>query len=190
MSEERGAPPASIAEALYPGGPIDGGPSNPRTREVIESGFAKSDPRFADERPPTRHEGGPLPHAPKARTGPAFDAARVQARDQYDPGLMGEFGTAAREFGLDQRGGERLLEMHSRASKAAEEHYARSLAEGVDSLQRELHPEHLTAARELINDERYTPREMREWLQTWGNHPAVARMLTNWAAAIRSSRRY
>jgi hypothetical protein len=179
MSDER----PSAAQALYgEEGPISDGPGG-RAREVVDAGIARPDPRFVDDRaPPPRQE---------ARSGPAFDSARYRPTDSsspIDPGLMGEFSGVAQELNLDQRGGERLLEMHSRAVKASEEAYARRLADNVDRLERELPAEHLRAARELINDENYTPREMREWLGTWGNHPAVAQMLVRWAAAIRNGR--
>ena len=80
MSEER----PSAAEALYgPNGPISDGPGLGRQREVIESGFARPDPRFADERQPS-------PSQPAARPGPAFDAARytVPAGTQLDLGVV------------------------------------------------------------------------------------------------------
>jgi hypothetical protein len=91
-----------------PDGPINGGPSNPRTREVIEAGIARPDPRFADERPPP------------SRSGPAFDSARYRAADgaQFDHGMMTEFGSTARELGISQQAGERLLEMHHKAMTA------------------------------------------------------------------------
>jgi hypothetical protein len=104
--------------------------------------------------------------------------------------MMGEFSSAARELRLDQRGGERLLEMRSRAVKASEAAYARQLADGVDQLTRELHPEHVATARALIADPAMTPLELRPWLETWGNHPLVVRLLANWVGAIRNGRRY
>ena len=173
MSER--APPASdarpsAAEALYgPDGPASG-PSG--AKAFVEAGIARPDPRFADERSPTR-------------PGPGFDAARWRGGDQFDPQMMGECSSVAREMGLDQKGGERLIELHSRAQQAAEENYARKLSEGVDELARSLPAEDLAAARSLIADERFTPRELRPWLERWGNHPAIATMLTRWASAIR-----
>jgi hypothetical protein len=97
----------SLAERMYPGGPIGGGPADPRTREAIEAGIARPDPRFVDERAP---EGG----------GPSFDAARYRAPNgaEYDHGMMGEFSSAARELGISQQAGERLLEMHHKAMTA------------------------------------------------------------------------
>jgi hypothetical protein len=175
MSEER----PSAAEAMYGrDGPINDGPAGERTRALIEQGIAHPDERYARESPPARQE---------AR-GPTFDSARYPGRDQLDPGMTGEFSAVARELGLTQRGGERLLEMHSRAVKASEEAYARRLAEGSDQLARELNPEHVQIARDLIADERMTPKELRPWLETWGNHPLIARLLVNWAAAIRGGR--
>jgi hypothetical protein len=181
MSEDRGVPPASIAEGLYgKDGPISGGPADPRTRAVIESGFARPDPRFTDDqaRPSSAPERG-------ARE-PAFDATRYRSPDgtAYDQDLMAELSAT----GVSRVQGERLIELHGKAVKASEEAYAKSLEQGVDQLTRELHPEHLQAARDLINDERYTPREMREWLGRWGSHPGIARMLVNWAGLIRGGR--
>jgi hypothetical protein len=149
---------------------------------VIDAGIARPDPRFIDERSsPPRQE---------ARSEPTFDPGRYTAPEGYDthPELMREFTALAREFGLSQKNGARALDFYRRAGERAEQDYAAQLEANVDRLERELPAEHLQAARELINDERYTPREMREWLGRWGNHPAVATMLTRWAAAIRDGR--
>jgi hypothetical protein len=112
---------------LYgPSGPI-WGVGDPRARELIESGIAKPDPRFVDERPPPATD-----RNREARPGPAHDSARYKPADNIDainPGLMGEFSSTARELGLDQRGGHRLLELHARATKASEETYPRRLAD-------------------------------------------------------------
>jgi hypothetical protein len=102
--------------------------------------------------------------------------------------MMQEFAGLAREERLSHRGGERMLELFTRAQEADKQAYARRLADGVEELQRELHPEHLATARALINDPEMTPPEMREWLATWGSHPAVARMLVAWAGTIRRGR--
>ena len=79
MSEERAAPP-SAAEAMYgPDGPIGGGPSDPRTREIIESGIAKpANPGlFAEERPSPRTErngsASQDPHAPGDQAPEGYD---------------------------------------------------------------------------------------------------------------------
>jgi hypothetical protein len=119
-----------------------------------------------------------------------FDAARYRTSDgtSFDPNLMGEFGRAAHELGLDQRGGERLLEMHSRAVKASEEAYARQLDRNSEQLARSLPAEDVQTVKELLVDPNLTPPEMRAWVERWGSHPAVATMLTRWAAAIRNGR--
>ena len=186
MSEDRSAPP-SAAEALYPGGPINDGPGLGRTKELIESGIAKpAASPFAEERPSPRTERGT-----ERRGEPTpFDANRYQPPEGYQahPELMREFAGLAREERLSHRGGERMLELFTRAQEADKQAYAQRLAAGVEELQRELHPEHLATARALINDPEMTPPEMRQWLATWGSHPAVARMLTAWAGAIRRGR--
>jgi hypothetical protein len=68
MSEDRGngAATPSIAERMYgPDGPINGGPSDPRTRTIIEAGVARPDPRFAHDQP------RPSPADRGVRPGPA-----------------------------------------------------------------------------------------------------------------------
>jgi hypothetical protein len=186
MSEER----PSIAEAMYgKDGPIGGGPSDERTRAIIDSGIARPDPRFADSsRPPLPGQIPTRPNQPVMTPAPgpgAFDAARLQNSNQYDSGLLSEFQKVAGTHGITQRGGSELLELHARATKASEEAYAARLADGAEALERSLPARDLQAARELINDPELTPAELRPWLAQWGNHPLIATMLTRWAAAIR-----
>jgi hypothetical protein len=190
MSEDRGngaAPPSSAAEAMYgPSGPISDGPSSERVRSIIEQGIAKPDPRFAGPR-----EGGERsPFRQEGRSEPAFDSARYRAADgtSFDPTLMGEFSGTARELGISQRGGERLLEMHSRAIREGEQRYAEQLDRDSERLARSLPAEDIASVKELISDPQLTPPEMKQWVEKWGSHPAVARMLTAWARAIRNGR--
>ena len=109
MSEER----PSAAEAMYgPDGPVSDGPNFGRQREMIESGIARPDPRFADE------EARPSPiDNRQARSGPAFDTARVPVSFDADPQMLRSFGTAARSMGLSQSQGQQLLDMHQEAMK-------------------------------------------------------------------------
>jgi hypothetical protein len=190
MSDDRAAPP-SIAEAMYPGGPDAG---SEQARRVIESGIA----RPAEARPLFDSNGNtvqPLPRQPAPTSppaGPAFDAARVELPQGLaaDPQTMGEFSTTAKELGLSQAAGERLLQMHHRANKAAEEAYAAKLDAGAEQLARSFRPEHVQATTDLLNDTSMTPIEIRDWLISWGSrHPALATMLVNWATAI-NGRRY
>jgi hypothetical protein len=177
MSEHgNGAPPPSAAEALYgPDGPVTGGPNFSPQRELIESGIAKrAVSPFAEERPASR---------PGQGTGPAFDAARVADRN-LDPAMVAELGT----LGLSQTQGDKLLDLHVRASRAAEEHYSRQLNEGSERLAQELHPQDVATVRELIADPALTPASMKAWVERWGSHPDVAHMLTAWARAIRNGR--
>jgi hypothetical protein len=188
MSEER----PSIAEAMYgKDGPIGGGPSDPRTREIIDGGIARPDPRFVNDRPSSSRP--PLPGAVPVRPGmptlsprsdpggQPFDAARIEGRD---PGSMTEFQTAARELNLDQRGGQQLLD----AIKKDEDAQVARYADGAAALERSLDPEHLAYVRELIDDPHLTPKPIREWLGRWGSHPQIAETLVNWIAYIRNGR--
>jgi hypothetical protein len=116
MSETHGngtAPPATLAEGLYgKDGPISGGPADPRTRAVIESGFARPDPRFSDEPRPS-----PVPPA-RATPAPgsqAFDAARYANEGQLD---LGEFSGVARDLNLSQGQAEQLLSLHTKETAA------------------------------------------------------------------------
>jgi hypothetical protein len=188
----------SAAEAMYgPDGPISDGPNfnEPavnRARAMIESGIAKpaaetpGNALFGD-----RPDNGQARPAPSG-TPPAapFNANSYSAPEggHIDPGLLGEFSTAAKELGLDQRGGERLLDMHHKAMRAELDHYAQRLADDAGQLERTLPAHDLAAARDFVNDPQLTPPELRPWLAQWGNHPLIAQMLTNWAREMR--RRY
>jgi hypothetical protein len=121
----------------------------------------------------------------------AFDAARYQARTGFDPdpALMSEFNSVAADLGIDQRGGEELLALHQRAVQAAEERYAQELANSSEALAASFAPADLEAARAAVNDPRLTPPEMRDWIARWGSHPALAKMLVTWAAAIAGNNR-
>ena len=113
MSEEHGTP--SLAERMYgPDGPIGGGPSDPRTRTVIEAGVARPDPRLADDQP------RPSPADRGVRAGAPFDPGQYRPADgaQFDQGMMTEFGATARELGISQQAGERLLGLHHKAMTA------------------------------------------------------------------------
>jgi hypothetical protein len=161
------------------------------TQATIEAGFAKP----AAETPGTALFGDRQPRPPSpSGTPPAapFNANSYSAPSggHIDPTLLGEFSTAARELGLDQKGGERLLDLHHKGMQAELDHYAKRLADDAGQLERTLPAQDLEAARELINDDRYTPPELRPWLAQWGNHPLVAQLLTRWASAIRNGRRY
>jgi hypothetical protein len=192
------APPTG-ADALYPhlarGEDGSLGESGLDTaRRVQMEGIARpADSIFSQDRPtdspPSATRTAPPPNARTSAL--AFDPARYSAPDgqQVDETMLGEFGTAARELGLDQKGGERLLALHQKAVTAEQDAYANRLADGADALRAELNPRDIEAAKELINDPAMTPPELREWFGTWGNHPAVARMLTQWAAAVRYGRR-
>jgi hypothetical protein len=191
----------SLADAMYPGGPISDGPSDARARALIDSGIAKpAEPDVPTSLPPRNDpprndppRNAP-PTAPQRLWGqpdPTFDATRYAAPEgqSVDPALMGEFGSAAKELGLNQTGGERLLALHQKATTAATEAYANRLAAGAEDLVKTLNPDHVEVVKELLADERLTPPEMRQWVEQWGNHPGLARMLTAWAGAIRNGRR-
>jgi hypothetical protein len=191
MSEER----PSIADSLYPHLAGDGATTwagehgdvgIDQARRVQMEGFAKPDPRFTED--PSRPATAP---APSARPGPTFDAARYRAPDGAGlaPATMQEFTGLAADLKIDQPGGERLLAFGHRAVKADEERYLERLAEGLPQLERELDPDHVATARALIADERYTPAELRPWIEKWSAHPQLVRMLVNWAGAIANSRR-
>jgi hypothetical protein len=179
MSENHGgngaAPPPSLAERMYPNGPISGGPSDPRTREIIDSGIAKpARSLFADERTPARPE----------QNEPGFDPAKLPGYEGVDPAILQDLGRT----GISQRQGTELRPIYERAVKDDIQRYARSLEQNFDRLQRELPAEDVRMVRELINDQRLTPPEMATWLRTWSNHEGLAHMLTAWVRAIRNGR--
>jgi hypothetical protein len=181
-----GTPPPSIAEAMYgPGGPIGGGPSDPRTRAIIEGGIARPS-EGAGSRPPLPNSYPTRPNQPVITPrndpgGQPFDATRIDGRD---PGSMTAFQTAANELKLDQHGGQQLLD----AIKKDEDAQVARYTDGAAALERSLDPEHLAFARELIADEHLTPAPIREWLGRWGSHPQIAETLVNWIAYIRNGR--
>jgi hypothetical protein len=173
-----GAAPPSAAERMYgPDGPISGGPSDSRTRELIESGIAKpAVSLFGDQRTPAR----PSPHANE----PAFDPAKLPGYEGVDPAITQDLG----RIGISERQATELRPIYERAVKDDMQRYASSLEQNVGRLQRELPAEDLRTVSELINDPQMTPPEMAEWLRTWGNHEGIATMLTRWARAIRNGR--
>src|SRR5215469_12593014 len=94
--------PLSLAEGLYgPDGPINGGPTDPRARAVIDSGIARPaaetepEPRralFAGADKEARPTAPPSPPA-----GEIFDAAKFEVPEGFtaDPATLGEFANAA-----------------------------------------------------------------------------------------------
>jgi hypothetical protein len=149
-------------------------------RQLIESGKARpaDTSMFRDQARP----------APAGREGPAFDVARVPVSFDADPQMLQSFGSAAREMGLSQSQGQRLLQMHADAARAGEEAYSRRLDAGADALARSLPAEGIEAAKAMLHDDRYTPAELRPWLLRWSHHPQLAQLLVNWAMAARGGR--
>jgi hypothetical protein len=167
------------AEALYgPNGPASDGPNFTDARGVINDGIAKpaaetpgnalfGDRSATSQVRPSQAAGTP-PAAP-------FNANNYSAPEggHIDPTLLGEFSTAARELGLDQRGGERLLDMHHKAMRAELDHYAQRLAADAGQLERTLPAQDLAAAQSFVNDPQLTPPELRPWLAQWGESPPM-----------------
>jgi len=183
MSENRGngadASVISLADRLYPGGPIEGGPSDERVKALINEGVAKpANSLFRDE--PTR------PSPAGQERGPSFDVARLPTGFDGDPQTLQSFGAAAREIGLDQQQGDGLVRWYQENEKD----YARRLADGAEQLSRELDPEHLATAKALIADPQITPPALRPWIETWGSHPLLAQWIVNLAGMIRNGGRY
>jgi hypothetical protein len=193
MSETRGngadTAVISLADRLYPGGPISG-PGDSRAREIIDGGQARPDPRFVDE----PGKAGQLFGSAERSRGPepTFDPSRYTAPEGYEahPQMMREFAGLAKEVGLSHRGGERMLELFTRATDFNNEAYARRLADGAEQLSRELDPEHLATAKALIADPQITPPALRPWIETWGSHPLLAKWIVNLAGMIRNGGRY
>jgi hypothetical protein len=112
MSDVHDSGPPSIAEAMYgKDGPINGRVSDDGTRLGIEAGIARPAAERAlfgnGQQPP------PAGQTPAA----AFNPERYAAPEggHLDPAMMGEFSTAARELGINQQGGEKLLDLHHKA---------------------------------------------------------------------------
>ena len=182
----------SIASAIWGAqGPINGGPSDPRTRAIIDAGIA----RPSGDTPSTVTGMVPTP-VPTAPTDRIVEEPRLFNPGAYtppegqslDPALLSEFSTAAQELGLDQRDGERLLALHQKAITASEDAYAKRLQDGVEALTRELPQQGIEDARAMIDNPALTPPELKPWLAQWGNHPLLARMLVQWAQAVRIGR--
>jgi hypothetical protein len=184
--------PPSLAQGLYgETGPISGGPADPRVAALIDAGKA----RTAGEPAPTRPAlfGGDQPRQPEetATRVDLFEPGRFKLPDGYEPGgMFPEFASLARELKLNQRDGERALDLYRRSIETEQDHYAQSLEANVDRLSRELPAEDVRMVNQLINDSYYTPPAMKDWILKWGAHEGVATMLTRWASAIRQARRY
>ena len=113
MSEER----PSAAQAPYPhltaGDSGETGETGVDTaRALIQSGIA----RPGEERPVfgDQPRSSPSPSTPPTRQGAAaFDASQYRPADgvELDKGMLGEFGTTAKELGISQAQGEKLLQM-------------------------------------------------------------------------------
>jgi len=110
---------------------------------------------------------------------------------QADPALMGEFATAAKELGLDNAGGERLLQLHAKAQKAEAARWDQTSAQWASEVQAQMHPDQIEAARQLIFDTNLTDPELAKWLGSSpaGNWGPLVRTLARYANAIVSSRR-
>jgi hypothetical protein len=191
MSEAHDVP--SAATAVWPhlarGDDGEFGESGVDTaRRVQMDGVAKpADTSLFGDRT-TNGQARPSPTTP-ARGGDVLDPGTLRLPEGYEAGsLMPEAADLARELGVGNKGLEKALNLMTRSIEANENAYARELEVGVDRLQRELNPTHVAIAKELINDPAFTPAELKPWFARWGNHPAVARMLTQWAAAIGDAR--
>jgi hypothetical protein len=166
----------SLADRMYPGGPIEG-PGDGRQRELIESGVAKpAASLLADQRS--------SPRGPEQRAEPAFDPAKLQGYEGVDPAITQDLG----RIGISQRQATELRPIYERAVKDDMQRFARQLNEGSEQLSRELNPEDLATAKALIADPQMTPAALRPWLEEWGSHPDLVRMLVRWARAIRNGR--
>jgi hypothetical protein len=184
----------SAAQALYgKDGPISDGPNGDRARAVIDSGIARpsensifgSDQQPGARPPPASDQSRPSPTSPTPAA--PFNPERYAAPEggHLHPELMSEFAKEARSLGIGHQGGERLLDLHHKAVREQEEHYARSLDANVERLQRELPAEDVQMVNRLIADPQMTPPSMKAHIERWGNHEDFARMLTAWARAIR-----
>jgi hypothetical protein len=154
-------------------------------RALQQSGVAKpAVSLFGDERSSAR---GPNPGDPGSSSGrnePAFDPAKLQGYEGVDPAILRDL----TRIGVSQRQGTELRPIYERAVKDDLQRYARSLEANADRLARELPAEGVEAARAMIHDDSMTPPELRPWLLQWSAHPALARLLVNWASAASRGR--
>ena len=183
MSETRGNgadnSTITLADRLYPGGPIDG-PGDGRQRELINEGVAKpAVSLFADERA--------APRGDEQRAEPAFDPAKLEGYQNADPIMKSAIEQLGR-IGVTERQAPQLAQLYDQTVKANEEAHVRSLQANAERLARELPAEDIQMVRELINDPNLTPEPMKDWVLRWGNDEAVATMLARWARAIRTGR--
>ena len=180
MSETRGNgadnSTITLADRLYPGGPIDG-PGDGRQRELINEGVAKpAVSLFADERA--------APRGNEQRAEPAFDPATVQGYEGVDPAILQDLGRT----GISQRQATQLRPIYERAVQDDLQRYARSLEPNVERLQRELDPQDVQTVTELINNPELTSPTMKAWVLRWSGHEELTHMLVRWARAIRTGR--
>jgi hypothetical protein len=127
MAEDAGAPEQSLASRIYGReGPISGGPSDPRVRNIIESGRAQPS-SLLSARPGQQQPGQRPAQQPSAAPGPtpapSFDAGKLADAGDLDPGMLGQFADTAKELGLNQAGGQRLLDMHKEAVAARDQQF-------------------------------------------------------------------
>jgi hypothetical protein len=199
MSEDRGngadTNVISLADRMYPhlrnGESGELGESGYDTaRRLQQEGIAKpANSLFGDQ----NNRPTPTDRGRETREGPAFDPRNYTPPEGYevDPTLMGEFAQMTREFGLDQRAGEKALDFYKRSIETGEQRYIQQLEANVGNWAGSLPARDVEAARELLQDPDYTPAELRDWVVAWGSrHPSFAKMLAAWGGAAARGRRW
>lgn len=147
--------------------------------------------------------GGDTQKQPTASTGAESKAEPAKAEPfnpemvklpeglQADPALMGEFATTAKELGLDNAGGERLLQLHAKAQKAEAARWDQTSAQWASEVQARVPHSQIEAARQLVLDNNLTDPELAKWLGSSpaGNWLPLVRTLANYANALAAARR-
>lgn len=183
MSDPRpDAGPISPAQAMYgPNGPISG--PDPEAAFSITSGIAKP----AAETPGNALFTGNQPRPPTSPSGPTpaapFNPERYAAPEggHLDSALMGEFSTGARKRGIDQQGGEWLLDMHHKAIAARDARHEQARADWQATTERDFGdrlPRVVDDIQTAVGDDADAKRfyQMLEW-SGLAVEPAVLRVL-------------
>jgi hypothetical protein len=196
MSEAHDTP--SAAERMYPGGPISDAPGQGRAAEMIEAGIARPSngvALFGDDRPSPagdQSRPSPTPSPGQARPGLPFDAARWSSSSQaydVDADLMTEFGALAKDAGVGQYAGDKLLALHQRALAAQNAKFEQETANWYAMSQREFGADLPMVVNEIKGavDKAATPVDAKRFYQLleWSGlaaEPAVLRTLHRLAA--------
>jgi hypothetical protein len=184
----------TLADRMYgPDGPISDGPGQGRAQELIDSGIAKPSngtTLFGDDRPAPGDQNRPAPAPGQARPGLPFDAARWSSSTQayeVDPALMGEFGALAKDAGMGQYAGDKLLALHKKGLEAQTARFEQETANWYAMSQREFGADLPMVVNEIKGavDRASTPADAKRFYQLleWSGlaaEPACCEPCTGW----------